>query len=234
VSSTTYTKEYYKAFVAGPAFFERLEKLLSANGIHAAVTAKMSDSSQIDGLSIDEFTQLANSKNRRIMSVEISSGYKDELRLNLVLNREYGAPITFRVVGDDKNASYLASELEKLLRERFQKHSYFSAMPPVHRGFWWAALQILGVGLVATSFLVPRFAWVGLVGAFVVWIPQLYWPIVRRIIPSAIFEIGDGAERHAAVEARRRRALSLIFVLIGLAIATNIASNILYDTFWKK
>lgn len=234
MSSTTFTKEYYKAFVADPVFFERLNKLLSGNGIHATISAKMSDSSQIDGLSIDEFTQLPNSKNRRILSAEIGSDYKDDLRLNLILNREYGAPITFRIVGDDKNASYVTSELEKLLKERFQAHSYFSAMPPKHRGFWWAALQILGIGLIGLPFVLPQFKWAGMIGATVIWIPNLYWPVMRRIVPSAVFEIGDGAERHSALKTRRRKILSLIFVLVALSIVTNVTSNILYDMFWKK
>jgi hypothetical protein len=235
MAKTTYEKDYQRAFSATATFFRRLCELIVAHKEQPKFKIWLSDSSTVENLVLDELLAFPNSSNRQIKRIELETGYASSLRVSVDLRtQDHFAPISYRVVGNDKDSTYVSSEIDKLLTTiiRSQAYSYFAAMPTQHRALWWSVLQIvggmgLGVGFAQGS--LPLM----LLGVFFTLISLVYGRLARALMPQGHFEIGDGIERAGQIAARRVKFLSFILSGIVIALAVNIGSSYLYDRYLK-
>jgi hypothetical protein len=235
MSTTTFQKKYYKAFSVNQPFLERLRNFACAQNVNIRARIWLSDASTIADISVDDVIAFDNMDHRRILRIDIDSVLGAALAIHISLNSQAALePVEYRVSGNDKDATYVASEIEKLLGNQFQLHSYFSAMPPFHQGAWWMVLQGLWlftlVEAEATSqpfWLLPGVVALGLATGG-------YGFLTRRIFPKGEFLIGEGIGRAEKLRSWRRRAIGFLFVVVVAGVLVNLAASILYDHYWKK
>lgn len=234
MATTTVDKRFRKAFIVERRFFERFAEVVASHGanLHADIT--LSDSSKIEKLTVPELLDFANMPHRAIIKIELAGEYRDPLRVSLTLiNDREDTPISYRVVGNDKDATYVSGEIEKLLANTFTWYSYFAAMPFTHQGVWFGVLQAIWLlGINAAVFLKNQIPAVPAAIALILsW--GGYGTIVRRLFPVGIFMIGDGIGRAQALQRRRAKFFGFLFVTLILGIVVNISASAIYEKYWK-
>jgi hypothetical protein len=232
MSTTTYDKEFEKAFVIEEKGLRRIGDLITQHKGHIECTAWFSDASQMTGLTLNELLALPNPSTRQIVRIDVDTLYSDPLRVRVSLKNEfYLAPVSYRVLGDNKDAIYVAGQLDKLLEQAFQPYSPFAVILGYHF-FIGGILQTAGVVLLGVAVQSHKLAY-GMLGAFLVVGTWLYIPVVRRIMPKGVFAIGDGVERTASLKSRRMQAFSVLFVALILGFIVSLASNWFFENIIK-
>ncbi len=233
MATTTYEKEFEKAFLIDEKIFRRICELIEKHEGQIVCTAWFSDDAKIEALTMDEVLALPNSKGRQIVHLEIETSYRCPLRVDLNLrNDTHLAPVSYRVVGDDKDATYVSGELEKLLKETFQSYSILTVIRPPHFVLG-GAIQMVGFGLLGYA-IDRRNIGLGVVAIFIVVGIYLYSRTVHWLMPPGIFALGDGAERAAQLKGRRLQAVSILLVALGLGFFVNFASAWIFDKIFRK
>jgi hypothetical protein len=126
---TTVAREYDKAFCVDDKFFTRVEKLATDPAGALRVEIWLSDSSSIENLTITDLIAFPNLSSRRIVRVELETHHAAVTSFHLTMRNEgFIAPASYRIVGKDKDATYLSAELDKLLRDAFTWYSHFSIL----------------------------------------------------------------------------------------------------------
>jgi len=141
MSVTTYERTIFKAISIDDQFIRRLFELIEKHGGKPTAKVWLSNDSTINELSVDELVALPNSKHRYIKDLKISTSYRDPLKVNIIFKGKFGEDtISYDVSGDEKDATYVSVELDRMIRDATRSISYFSSMPMVHRIVWWFLL----------------------------------------------------------------------------------------------
>lgn len=234
MGKTTFDKEFRKAFVVNNHFFERLSGIITSHGGACEAKIYLSNSSVIDNLTLDEVCAFPNMRHRCIMRIDVSSSYSDPLRIGLKLRNDRSIdPIEYQVIGNDKDATYVSAEIEKLLRTTFRWYSYIAAMPPTHQGFLYLILMTLISAFAFLAGSTSNFLWFipAIVCAALAW--GGYGFVATRLFPVGIFFIGDGIQRASKLEKTRAAVFYFLAVTVTLTLVLGVSVNILYDKYWK-
>jgi len=134
MSVTTYEKSFCASFSVDDKFFKRLEGL-APNPLKA--TVELSDGATIDQLSISDLLDLPNPRSRQILRVNVTtSNYLARPKLEVSLGRVF-APISYSITGDDKTASYLSTQLDRLLRDHVNWYSWINHIGTSNNSWFW-------------------------------------------------------------------------------------------------
>ena len=234
MTKTTYAKEFERAILVDDKFLRRVGDLIVNHEGHVTCKVWLSDAATISGLSLDELIAFPNTNSRRIVRIDVATDYADPLRTDLSLRGDsvYADPVRYEVVGSDKDATYVSSELDKLLGGVFQWYSPLAVV----QGFHFAlggALFTLGVGALGAAVSMHSALW-SVVGFLICGVVFGYSGMVRWLMLRAIFAIGDGVERAARVKARRWQIASIVLIVLALGIIVNLVSNVVFDKFFKS
>ena len=231
MTATTFDREYNKASCVDENFFKRVEKLASDPAGPLEVTLWLSDSSRINELTVDDLIVFPNVRSRQIVRVDIETPYRAETKVRLTIRSDdFIAPISYQIVGDDKEAMYLSAELDKLLRDSFVWHSYLSVL---NVGLILAAFFVIFLGLMAQllgfvgmtssatgEVIVAPNLYLKIIPLFFIIPTILFWVVRKRVFPAITFCMGDGVVRANKAASARQVIASTIFggVVVGLLV----------------
>jgi hypothetical protein len=235
--TTTFDKEYYKAFSVDENFFKRLTKL-SDSELKAKVW--LSDGSNIEDLSLDEVIQIPNLRSRQFTKMTIENPYKSSPRVKLTLTTEwFRPPVSYTITGDDRAAQAISVELDKLLDQSFQWHSPLSApgpkLGPIYYGIsggLFVALVMIAVVTLAEGTIWSRY----ILGTdlFVLFLLLNAGRIRKSFFERGTFKLGEGIGRAEATVGRTRKIAEVVFVVLILGIVVHLFGTRLYDEFLQK
>jgi hypothetical protein len=238
---TTYSKETYVALAIDERFLRQLTELLLKHDITPKFTVKLSNDSSIDEMTLAELLDLPNTKHRAIRSLEVRSPYNSKIKVRLQLKGEFSEQTcSYEVIGDDRDATYLASEIDRLIKDAKRSLSYFSSMPPTHAGAWWLSLSIFPLLLLVAyyAFGAPKIAALGVVYLFICIVTGTlsiaYGRIAGWFAPPIFFMIGDGVDRAVAVRKRTGSILSILFIVVTLGVIVSVFANWLFEHYLKE
>jgi hypothetical protein len=237
---TTYSKETYTALAIDERFLRQLTELLLKHDITPKFTVKLSNDSSIDEMTLAELLDLPNTKHRAIQRLELRSPYNSKIKVRLQLKGEFSEQTcSYEVVGDDKDATYIASGIDRLIKDAKRSLSYFSSMPPTHAGAWWMGLSSVPILLLVIyySFGVPKIVSFGILYLFVcivtVALSLAYGRIAGWFAPPIFFMIGDGIDRAGAIRRRAASIVSILFIVVVLGVIVSVSSNWLFEKYFK-
>jgi hypothetical protein len=174
------------------------------------------------------------------LQVHVSTRYDAATKLTLRLTGDsFPSPILYTIVGDDKDAQYLSSELDRLLRDHFQWYSGLNTIP-VELKLIVALILLTGgafcivfgsVSIKVGDRVLPPHEFLRWIGILMVLIPPLYYSIRKTSFPTATFSIGDGIARAHKVENFRRGVISIVFVAIGVGLIVQLFGTALARYF---
>lgn len=191
---------------------------------------KLSDGATIDELNLKELLELPNSITRAFKQVQLSNRFDSEPRIRIWIGPDLGSStITYSVTGQDKEASYIHGEIEKILRDCYEPYSYFFSMPQNHSTMWLVFSQ--GVGVFLSFAASPiKSSVLAILGPILV-ISPLVWGFILSpyLMPPVVFDIGDGISRAEQLKARRSQLLWVVIIGTIIAIVTGLIVAFLYD-----
>jgi hypothetical protein len=137
VAVTTCSKQIYKALVVDEKFFRRLADLVQSHQANPVFAVTLSDDSSIDGLTVDELVELHNTRFRAIVDADLVPDHTSNLKVRVRLRGKFAeTTCSYEVVGNEKDATYIALEIDRLIKDAVRPLSYPSSIPPVHAGAW--------------------------------------------------------------------------------------------------
>ena len=225
---TTYEDKIWKAVRINERALIALYSLFNDESKEnkSSFTVKLSDSSRIEGLTIEELFSLPNSSTRAFEELRLwNSVIGAEPKLNILISQA-GPSITYSISGQDKQASYINGELLKLLKGCYQPFGYLFCMPPIHVLVWiilFAFTAVLGANFTDSASIRAisvSFFFVPLVWGFL---------LVPLLMPSAVFEVGDGVGRSEELRTRRSQVFWLIIGAVVVAVPIGLFVNYVYD-----
>jgi hypothetical protein len=236
---TTVAREYDKAFCVDDKFFTRVEKLATDPAGALRVEIWLSDSSSIENLTITDLIAFPNLSARRIVRVDLETHHAAMASFHLTMRSEdFIAPASYRIVGKDKDATYLSAELDKLLRDAFTWYSHFSILSGwliaicfsvIALGLMAELIGLVGMKTNAGEILVRSNTYVAIIAAVIVIITALYLFVRKRLFPVSTFRIGDGVIRANKSESVRHAIASIVFGGVILGLLVHVFGSRIYD-----
>jgi hypothetical protein len=189
---TTYDKDVWRAVSINERFLRAVYAFVDAEEKPPKkpplFSVYLSDGARIENLTIDELVALPNSATRAFTRIDFETDFIAQPRLRLRIDNSSSSTVTYSVSGNDKDASYISGEIDKLLKDCYQPFSYFFKMPPYHQGVWSG---VLGAGVVGLPFvgLVKDLPLASLAGFLIFLAASFFGRIAPWMMPPVTFEV---------------------------------------------
>ncbi|MGD0639957.1 MAG: hypothetical protein ABR878_00770 [Roseiarcus sp.] len=246
-ATTTKRHECYQAFDLDVAAIDTIWKIIQDYGHSPKVVFSCSDNSTIESLNLDTLTKFTNTDDRQICSVTFRcTGYAPpQIELSFTRYKDYGACIKYSISGDDKDVLHVSRSLNDVIRNCGVWYSTLTAMSPYEYGARSASLTALGLALLLIVVVSFYFIYISpeimksdsvrnatiIIGGisnillFFISIVRFSNPIIQKLFPPAVFEIGVGMKRSESSKYWR----NFIGGGVILAILTGLAAIGLYE-----
>jgi hypothetical protein len=235
-SKTSKSITRYVSFRVNEGTIDRIFNIFHQYGQSVSIKMQLSDNSELRTDDIDDIKKFANTKNRRIISLEFNSSYKSDgpsIELSFKEYESVGACIDYKLSGENRDVVHISNEIETIIT--FSKPIYSFLVTRSHYAIGVEiGLKIILLPLIVASIILSKlFIEEAIIQNYItnimifiwgVWIFIIvYLPILRFFIPPASFEVGQGIARYEMKKFWRIGVLlSLIIGIIGSLLAVKL------------